>query len=245
MQLPANAQIFLITIISVVVNPDGSQTLTCDDIMHAQPTFTININNIDYLINEIDYDVCSITVTGNGNISPTTFYLYPFYFFFGDPIETGLELKKEAMASNKTPMYWLKRKFKQRFSKDISTSIERWSSFSLFVLTQTQPNKFMVEDAYHNCVEPMLRGAENFIQQMVDMPNVFNMIEYNADIEDWTNLGVWLKEKGSVKLLWSEKLAGVEIIFDQLPIFRDGKCPDCGCGEGIGNMIIQNNFIVN
>lgn len=245
MQLPANAQVFLITILSVVDNGDGTQTLFCSDIFHAQPTFTITINNVDYIIADIDYDVCSLTVTGSGSISPTTFHLYPFYFFYGDPIETGIELKKEAMASNKTPMYWLKRKFKQKFSNDISTSVERWSSFSLFVLTQTQPNKFEVADSYHNCIEPMFRGAENFLQKMKDMPGIFNMDGYSAEMEDWTNFGVWLKEKGTVKLLWSEKLAGVEIIFETLPILRDGKCADCGCGEGIGNMIIENNFIVN
>lgn len=235
---------YSVVILSVVQNT-ASQTLFCKDIKHAQATFKVTINSIEYTIEDVNQNDESITVTGTGTITPGTFNLYPLYFYYGDAIEAGLELKKSDMASDKTPMFWMQRKFQQKFYEDISTSIERESSFSLFVLTQTQTNDYMVADSYHNCIEPMQRAAENLLAKMHEMTGLFNMIGLSVEIEDWTNLGVWLKEKGSVKLLWSEKLAGIEIKFSGLPIFRDGFCPDVNTGFGIGTMVEEISFVVS
>jgi hypothetical protein len=204
---------FPVVINTSVVNLDGSITLACDNIYFAQVGFDVTINAIVYRITAIDQANESITITGTGVVNDgDTFNMYTPHFFHGTPIATTQELKSELNASAKTPMIWLWENFTEDFYDEFS-ALERDVDCELYFLTQADFDGWETSDAYTNAIKPMKRLVDLFIEAInTDTANFyFNSSRYKS--ENYSKFGVFIREKGSSRNLFADKLSGVGVDF--------------------------------
>lgn len=215
---------FPVVINTATDNNDGTFTLVCDDIYFAQPGFAVTINAVSYTIDSIDQSTETLVVTGVGAItSGDTFNMYTPYFYHGTPIATGQELQNQQNASAKTPMIWLWENFTEDYYDEFS-ALERDVDCELFFLTQADFELWETEDAYANAIKPMKRLADLFIEAInSDTANFyFNASRYKS--ENYSKFGVFIRDKGTSKNLFADKLSGVGIDFKFI-INKTDECP--------------------
>lgn len=201
-------------------------TLTVCDIYHAQPGFIVTIDGNQYTITDITAPD-TMVVTGSAPIVVASFFLYTPVYFHGTPIETNVELLQEDNANDKTPMVWFLENFTDRFFDDSEDTREREIKFRLFFLTQANHEQWLVDDAYHNAIEPMRRLMENFIEKLRAVPARFGLIDFEYEAINYAKFGVYINNKGMEKSLFADKLAGCELNMS-LTIY---KYEGCGCPE--------------
>lgn len=193
---------------TVVSNPDGTQTITCCDIYHAQKGFSVTINSITYKIVGFDQDEESLTLSGVGAIAEgTIFYLYSPFFSHGTPSAVNDEQKKEQNSFNKTPLCWLWENFTER-SMPHDSPFERESSVELFFLTQADYENNLTADYYRECIKPMARFKDNFIKALEDSP-LFFTDDMEIESENYSKFGVFVRDKGASKNILADKLSGI------------------------------------
>lgn len=234
-----NGMVFTISVDEVVLNPDGSQTLTACDIFYAQIGFNVTINSLSYKITDISHDDETITVlpnfTGVATINVgDTFQLYAVKFFHGTPITTQTELGKIVKAENKTPLIWLWENFKEKnFDNEI---IEREIDVELYALTQTASIKLaqMENDNIHvECVEPMRRLIECFISEVGKRSDIFSSDFQDYDTENFPKFGIIARNKGADKAVFMDNLSGVACYTKLSLFYKDAcECPVTAGDEG-------------
>lgn len=225
----ANAMTFTVEIKSVTQNTDGTQTLSVCDIFHAQSDFTVTIDSYSYSITAIDANAKTITVKGTPTITATSFDLYKPYFFFGTPIQTGMELNKESEVNiEHTPMIYLAIPYQDKDSYD-NSPITRQTTFDLYFLTKGSDGEWLNERLFDEGVFPMRRLMENFVQAIIDEVKTFDIIPASqiSAPKDFPNFGVYLQGKGIPKRMWTDKLSGTMLHFDGIGVWDDGLCKDC------------------
>lgn len=240
---------FPVSIKEVVLNDDGSQTLMCCDIYHAQTKFKVTINDLEYEITAISQAGESITVVptfeGVATILPgVTFFLYKVFFFHGTPVTTQQDLQSENNADNKTPMIWRWEHDKEKFHRD--EIVERTSPEELYCLSQFPVTRETMknDDIVTECVEPMRRLAENFMNELFKRSDLFSTDEQEYEIEAFPKFAIMAKNKGAGNAVLMDNLSGVGL-FTTLELWYQSTCDECEEPEyGIGSMIVSQNFIV-
>lgn len=222
---------FTIEIESVALNEAGQTVITSCNIFHAQPGFSVSIDNVSYRITDINGST-QIILPGDLTTAltgVTSFDLYRPYFFHGTPLATNTELQNATnIASNKTPMFWLHEGFEEKFYTDQTITLERDSFFDLYALTQADHDNWLTDDAYHYAIEPMRRMAETLIQQMQNTPGIFQQKDFDYRITGIAKFDVTLTNKGTLKNLFLDNLSGVRIRFEPLKILKEYPYP-CPC----------------
>lgn len=241
-----------IQILDVVLNEDGTQTLFCCDILHAQKGFNVTINGLKYKIESISQANETITVSKDYETEddPTilpgvVFNIYSPMFYHGTPIATNQELQGENDASKKTPMFWLWEKYIEKNHDDaiVERTIE---NFELYALTQS-PNfqaRSTNDELNVECVQPMQRMIHNFINTMRFRSDLFDTNILDYDIENFEKFGVVARNSGSQRSVMMQNLSGAALYMVPRLFYKD----DCLCPPppfGIGSMIIGQNFIVS
>lgn len=223
--------IFPINIKTVVDHGDGTFTLYVCKLLHAQPGFSITIEDNNYLITNIDDDenTNTITVSGTAPITIRYFELYKPYFFYGTPIQTGMELNKESEVNiPHTPMVY----FNPGNDGDMNDldPQNKLINGGLFWLTNSNNLEWLNEDSYKYGVRPMRRLGQYYIDQMIEIGfSIFNILPANKmfRIDDYPKFGVYITEKGHVQNKWTDQLGGCGTKIGDLGIWDDGLCHDC------------------
>lgn len=214
---------------SVVVNTDGTQTITVCDNLHVQEDFTLVINSVNYTVEDFSYKPDTITLSGTGTINAgDIFQMYPVYFFHGTPAVISNELSKEVQADNKTPMIWLDERFTDA-STDDNTSVARTVDCDLYIVSQLDSDLWNNQDNYDQSIIPMRRLAENFRTFLKSQISIFSTTKEKGiamKIDNCTNLTLYSKDQRSKKQLLTDKLSGVKATTHlELYQIRDCDCP--------------------
>lgn len=235
---------FPVIIGTVTVTATG-YIIRCDDIYFAQSGFDITINSVVYRITAINQSTETLTIDGVGTIViGDTFDMYTPYFFHGTPIATEQEIKSEPNSLNKTPMLWLWENFTEKFYDDFS-SLDRDIDLEIFALTQADFDQWLTDDAYSNAIKPMKRLIDLFIQALKDDSTTYETDTLTYDSENYSKFGVFIRDKGSSKNLFTDKLSGIGIKF-KLTLLKTDECAiDFNVDpQGIGAMAIGTTFII-
>ena len=239
---------FPVAIDSVVDNGDGTQTLACSDIYHAQVGFDVEISGLSYKITAFNQANETITVkpnfTGTATISSgISFYMYSPFFFHGTPIATGQDLSDYSNANDKTPMVWLWENFTER-NNDEFASVSREVNVELYFLTQANFELWKTSDSYTEAIRPMRRLMEKFIAEVNLRDDMFSTDDLTYDSNNYSKFGVFLRTKGATQNLFTDKLAGCNCVL-KLKLWDKTECSDATVPTfGIGSMVIGQNFIV-
>lgn len=220
---------FPINIKSIINNNDGTLTLTVCELIHAQPGFEVTIETASYLITAIDDDLNTITVKGTTPITVTTFDLYKPFFFYGHPIQTGMELAKESEVNiPHVPMVYF-RPDKDVDNNDI-TPINKEANGELYFLTKSNTLQWLNEQTYNEGVRPMRRLQEYYVDRMIEQGvSIFDIIPagHEFSVSDYPKFGVYITEKGTQQNKWTDQLSGCGMPLGGLGIWDDGKCHIC------------------
>lgn len=243
------AMTFPVTITDQTTNADGSITLLCCDIYHAQPSRHVTIGGNDYKIVSIDDVSSTITVTGTVVITATTFNLYTPFFFSESPINIDNTLKAIPLEENKTPMVYMLLKYSEDYDDDEfeELNVERKSTFTLYFLTQSYPASWLIGDFMTNAVKPMERLMQNFEQQLKNNIKMFDMVDARNSGTVNPRFGVYINNKGDLKSYTADDLSGTQMDFN-LNIFRDRSChcevADNLTDESFETFTDENNEII-
>lgn len=239
---------FFIEVLTVVDNGDGTQTITCNDIYHAQTGFTVLINGNSYVINSFSHTNESLTLLGDEPISEgDVFELYRPFFFYGTPIATNTEINQVADAFDKTPMFWLWENTKTRVLSEGSPA-DREVEVDLYGLTQTPERQqvMQTDDLYAECVKPMKRLFERLIKTIEEETQTYAIEDgQEYETENYAKFGVMARTKGAEKAIMFDNLSGVgcKMTLRLWEIFDCSKeLPDPE--PGIGLMQIGSTFQV-
>lgn len=214
---------------TVTDNGGVSQTLYVCDILYTQKDFNVTIDGKSYKIIAFDEAAGTITVTPNFTGDPTIavntiFDLYPVYFFTGTPSSTQDDLQDIPNASNKTPMIWAWKRWKEKTFTDQDP--EREAFMELFALTQ--PPKKLAQMKHDRkeaeCVLPMRRLMEMLIEQMHIRTDLFYMDEFIYEMEDQEDFGIVARTKGVERAIFTDQLSGTGIASLVQFAFKDS-CP--------------------
>lgn len=212
-----------------VTNGNGSITLHVCQLLHAQPNFKVTIGGNEYTILAIDDDDNTITVEGEDPIIVSSFELYKPYFFYGSPIQTGMELTKETEVNiPHVPMVY----FNPGNDRD-GNGIEpqnKLANGDLYFLTKSNTLEWLNEQSYSEGVRPMRRLQQYYVDQMIEKGvSLFDIIPSGKifKVDDYPKFGVYVREKGIAQNKWSDQLSGCGFPLDDLGIWDDGKCHDC------------------
>ena len=209
-----------------VIDNNTSYTLHVCNPLHAQPGFKTVINGVTYRITEVTPE----TITVTGSVVPVVgeFELYRPFFYHGTPIATNTELQKERNASNKTPMVWLLRPFKERYHN--GGAYERHTTLRLFFLTQADHALWLTDQADDEAIQPMRRLLFHFLNHLAtfkdsECQRVFDITNLDYDVTEYAKFGVYLNNNVD-KSLFADQLAGVELSA-VLPLYRRKHCKKC------------------
>lgn len=197
------------------------QIIEVDNLFHAQVGFSVTIDGNSYSITAIDEDTKTLTLSGDTEITATSFQLYAVYFFHGTPIATTNEINQNQDAFTKTPMVWLWENFTEKYLSELD-SCERETELNLYFLTQCDYDQLITNDIYQDAIKPMKRLLETFVAQLIKSGQ-FDMNEFAYNTENFAKFGVYAREKGSTKNLVADKMSGVSMN-SVLRIYRTKEC---------------------
>lgn len=214
----------------------GKHVLTVCDMYYAQPGFSVIIGGKKYKITEIIPAVhpdCSIgtmdvmKVEGDAsNITANVFDLYKPKFFYGTPIQQGVELgkKEELGGTDYTPMFWLNwGTLRNKFYHNETENKDRDMTIEFYALTQSDNDAWVTDQFKKNAVDPMERMMQLFFNKVQAMSWRFDEYSLNEEYSYLPRFGVYLTNKGMEKSLWSNRLSGVKVVAT-IPVFRKEYC---------------------
>lgn len=215
---------FDIIITAVTNNGGGSYTITVCDVKHFQIGFQQTIGETTYTITSVDYDLNTVTMTGNSLPSVGTIEIYNPYFFHGTINQTNAELSRITQLKNKTPMIYLYESIDESFNYHKENNIERISNLRIFFLTQSNFEDWETTDYYSYALKPMRYLMDNFLLSLKNSSVIGRFNEYTS--RNHTRFGVFVTDKGYELNYFSDHLSGIELNIN-LPIVRE-TCDD-GC----------------
>lgn len=210
-----------VVIKSVVVGA-AIQTLTCDDIIHAQAGYNIVLAEGTFTIESIDFTNNKIVVTGaTPLIAAQTFNLYKPFFYHGTEPETAKTLINTPNHLAKTPMIWMR----ENYTEDVrpkESSLSRIADVELYFLT-TANYKKVIGDRYTEYVRPMMRLLEYWYKQAEKLTTLVDLEGVEYGTETFTMFGAYARGKGISENLFVDTLAGQGMKI-QLPIVKKSGC---------------------
>lgn len=218
---------FPVVIDTVVDQGGGVYLLTCDNLYHAQATFKITIGGKVYTIVSVEDE---FTMTVKGATAPAagaTFNMYPPFFFHGTPLAVGEAISQEARERNNTPMIWMLQNYTEHEFKDPQSAIEKEITCRLYFLTQGGDGQYGSPRSHDECVKPMLRLKDYFIAVAQQTAGLFQMVDFENDVETFNKFGVYIADRGMDKNWFSKNLSGV-LLEATWKLFRNGNCQVIG-----------------
>lgn len=218
---------FPVVIDTVASQGAGVYLLTCDNLYHAQATFKITIGGKVYTIVSIEDE---FTMTVKGATAPAagaTFNMYPPFFFHGTPLAVGEAISQEARERNNTPMIWMLQNYTEHEFKDPQSAIEKEITCRLYFLTQGGDGQYGSPRSHDECVKPMLRLKDYFIAVAQQTAGLFQMVDFENDVETFNKFGVYIADRGMDKNWFSKNLSGV-LLEATWKLFRNGNCQVIG-----------------
>lgn len=211
-----------ITIDNVVDNGNGTYDIITCDVKYAIVGFSVTIGSNQYKI--IEVDDTTITVSGSVAITAETFDLYPVYFYHGTPIETNAQLEQVNNASDKTPMIWVLENINETIYRQEDTNLDRSINCRIFFLTQADNERWFNDDAYLYAIEPMRRLMQMFIDIIESNVGSFYTDDLTYNSTAYSKFVVYISNKGTLKNMFADKLAGVEANIGSLIVVKGYEC---------------------
>lgn len=209
LQEVVNLLVFTVQISSITDNLDGTYTLTTCQTYHLQPSFTIAIDEVEYVIESVEKDV-NIVVTGPSLPGATSFLCYTPKFYYGTPIQASAELTEIVLAKDKTPMIFKSEAdgdFSERYFGEDSPK-DREAKLRIFFLTQSNPEDWTSSVYHSDAFEPMTALAMEFVERLRLDKRIGDIGEYT--LENRSRVGV--STRGDNKRQFaSANLSGVEM----------------------------------
>ena len=209
------------TATSLVDNADGTYTLLTCDTLYLQECLKLTLLGVNYEIVEV---VQGESITLKGNIAPPlTFKPYQLYYFFGNIVDTNIEMhQKESNVSKRTPFIYLLEKLTDEFNNDRGNLIDRETDLRLFFLTQSKFGKWKQSDHHDKAIIPMRNLVYKFIKFLDNSKIISNFDRYN--VTDCPNFGIVRKDGGKPEALYfNDFLSGCELKIT-LPIYKGQHC---------------------
>lgn len=219
---------FPVQILAVEPIDSNIQKLHVCDIFHAQPDFSVVIDSIVYRISEVDDVEKTITIIGTATVVVDSFELYKPYFFYGTPIQTGMELNKESEQNiPHVPMVYFALPFDDTDQNDLSP-ITRKITGDLYFLTQGDNLQWLNEQAFQQGVKPMRRLQQSLEARMKEIVGVFDIFPagQSFEVRDFPKFGVFITN-GQKKSMWSDNLSGCKMRINNLGIWVNEVCEVC------------------
>lgn len=212
----------VITITNVVDNLDGTYKITVCKKYYLQKCFDITIAGKTYRVEDING--LDITIKGNSLPVVGDFSLYKPNFFHGTVTQTNIELNRSTPDDQKVPMIYSLEQMRKSGGSPTESPNEYIAPLRLFVLTQANFEDWTTNDFFEDAIKPMQELADLFFEQIETYPGL-GIVE-DRQITDITKFGTYLDSKGVEKMLFNEKLSGVEVLTD-LPVLRQYECAPC------------------
>ncbi|MEB3151460.1 MAG: hypothetical protein VKL60_20890 [Sphaerospermopsis sp.] len=203
---------------SVADNMDGTYTVTTKCTRHIQSGMSFSVSGVDYVVISFERDV-SFTVLGASTISVSSFLLPAPKFWHGSILETNKTLTGIADMSEKVPMVYLRRPYKDNFNRDDS-AIERDSDVTLYFLCEDNFQQYDIDDRDKECIYPMRSLLYSFVEMLKNNSQI-GIID-SFDVENKERFGV-VNSKGVEKALFDTPLSGCELNII-IPIKKNYQC---------------------
>lgn len=215
--------ILKLKITNVVVNPNGSYTVSVCKTYYLQEKMPIVIGGIAYTVGHIEIDE-SIILTGISAPVVGSYDLPAPNFRHGTISMAGSEFHLEGKnLYKKTPVIYLKRPFSENRNTKFSNSpISRTPDLTIYFLVAADFTHWSIDEFDRHAVLPMESLMNEFVNLIENKIGTFGTFE-NYTIVDRVKFGV-VSDKGVDKGYWSDNLSGYELNIS-LPIMT--QCCDC------------------
>ncbi len=203
---------------SVTDNLNGTYTVTTKCTRHIQTGMLISISSIDYVVIAFVRDV-SFTVSGSAVIAVNSFLLPAPKFWHGSILETNKTLTGITDMSEKVPMVYLRRPYRDNFNRGDSSN-ERDSDVTIYFLCEDNFAQYDIDDMDRECIYPMRSLLYSFVE-MLKSNSQIGLIE-SFEVENKERFGV-VNSKGVEKTLFDTPLSGCELSIT-IPIKKNYQC---------------------
>mgnify|MGYP003402917775 CR=1 FL=1 len=203
---------------SVTDNLDATYTITTKCTRHIQTGMSFSVSSVDYTVISFVRDV-SFTVSGASTIAVTSFLLPAPKFWHGSILETNKTLTGIMHMSEKVPMVYLRRPYRDNFNRDDS-AIERDSDVTIYFLCEDNFQQYDIDDRDIECIYPMRSLLYSFVEMLKDNPQIGKIESF--EVENKERFGV-VNSKGVEKALFDTPLSGCELSIT-IPIKKNYQC---------------------
>ena len=203
---------------SVTANVNGTYTVATTCTRHLQTGMSFSVSGIDYVVVSFVRDV-SFTVSGASTISVSSFLLPAPKFWHGSILETNKTLTGISDMSEKVPMVYLRRPYRDNFNRDDSAN-GRQTDVTLFFLSEDNFQQYDIDDRDNECIYPMRSLLYSFVEMLKNNSQI-GMIE-SFEVENKERFGV-VNSKGVEKALFDTPLSGCELSIT-IPIKKNYQC---------------------
>ena len=203
---------------SVTANVNGTYTVTTTCTRHLQTGMSLSVSGVDYVVVSFVRDV-SFTVSGASTISVSSFLLPAPKFWHGSILETNKTLTGISDMSEKVPMVYLRRPYRDNFNRDDSAN-GRQTDVTLFFLSEDNFQQYDIDDRDNECIYPMRSLLYSFVEMLKNNSQI-GIIE-SFEVENKERFVV-VNSKGVEKALFNTPLSGCELSIT-IPIKKNYQC---------------------
>lgn len=203
---------------SVTANVNGTYTVTTTCTRHLQTGMSFSVSSVDYVVVSFVRDV-SFTVSGASAISVSSFLLPAPKFWHGSILETNKTLTGISDMSEKVPMVYLRRPYRDNFNRDDSAN-GRQTDVTLFFLSEDNFQQYDIDDRDNECIYPMRSLLYSFVEMLKNNSQIGTIESY--EVENKERFGV-VNSKGVEKALFDTPLSGCELSIT-IPIKKNYQC---------------------
>ncbi len=203
---------------SVTANVNGTYTVATTCTRHLQTGMSFSVSGIDYVVVSFVRDV-SFTVSGASTISVSSFLLPAPKFWHGSILETNKTLTGISDMSEKVPMVYLRRPYRDNFNRDDSAN-GRQTDVTLFFLSEDNFQQYDIDDRDNECIYPMRSLLYSFVEMLKNNSQIGTIESY--EVENKERFGV-VNSKGVEKALFDTPLSGCELSIT-IPIKKNYQC---------------------
>ena len=164
---------------SVTDNANGTYTIETCNTRHIQSGMSFSVSSVDYVVTSFVRDV-SFTVSGASTIAVTSFLLPAPKFWHGSILETNKTLTGIIEMSEKVPMVYLRRPYRDNFNRDDS-AIERDSDMTIYFLCEDNFQQYDIDDRDNECIYPMRSLLYSFVQMLKDNPQIGQIDSFEVE----------------------------------------------------------------
>ncbi len=204
---------------------DGVWKLLSCNTLWATESFTVTIDDVDYIISANDPNI-SITITGPSAPTATTFQLYPPVFYHGTvkATESDLEAKinDRLLSTDRLPMIWLHEPTDETIEENPLRAIALTSRAELYFMTDADFAAWSNDDHYKLAIRPMRNLIESFMNAVNSATTINNNKITTSTPTDLPRFSQYTGKDGKDKTIFSRTLSGCKFEIE-LPFIRSNK----------------------